>query len=172
MCKFITLGDLQQVVQIIGFIKEIYVKNDDEMSRYYKTCRQFGRISKNILKIGFSFYTANAIFLAQVTTIEYFRTGELKPCFNAYFPGIYDYSGVTKLLLLLYNYGIAALAVFSATPGDFLFFITFVHIPMISTIIRGQLDELDDILVDHQTTEWEIKIRLIQYLSMHRKLNA
>lgn len=109
--------------------------------------------------------------MTQITTVEYFRTGELKPCYNAYFPGIYEYSGVTKALWLLYNYSIAVLAAFSATPGDLLFIITFAHIPMVASIMTGHLQELDTVLADRRASERDIKRGLIQYLFMHRKLN-
>lgn len=158
-------------MQIIDFIKEIYKKNDQKTSKYYEICKRYGRISKKIFKIAFGICIANGFVMSQTTTIEYFRTGELKPCYNAYFPGIYDYSGVTKALLLLYNYTIAALAVFSGTPGDLLFIITFAHIPMVASIIRSHLQELDGGLGMVGTAECDVNRKLIQYLFMHQKLN-
>lgn len=59
-----------------------------------------------------------------------------------------------------------------APAGDMLFYVIFANVPLVSSIIQGQLNELEEVLEQPQTKLLAIKYRLLQYLQMHHKYNA
>lgn len=112
--------------------------------------------------------------LASFATFETIRTGELKPCLFLYFPGVHNYSVITSILLAAYNYMMVTLSFFCMAPGDTLFFLIFVNLPMLRTIIQSRLKHLDDVLDDEKGSYERNEARkvLIEVLLMHQRYNG
>lgn len=172
MCaRSIMPWDHQRIMEIIDFMRNLYTTNAKPTSKYYGLCRKYGRMSKNIVEIGIGFFMTGGLLVTQITTIEYFQTGELKPCLNIHYPGSHSSSGVMNVILVLYNYSLPIFGALTVIAGDLLFSIAFAHIPMAASIIQGQIQELEDDLVNPRSSERQIRVRIMQYLYMHRKFN-
>lgn len=166
------MGDLRHAMPIFEFISGIYKKNSRPNSKYYSTCKHYGDLSKMIVTIAFIIFAASSMLIAVSGVVDSLYSGELKPCGFFYFPGIHSHSLCYLIVLSLFNYGMVGLSIFVSPPGDILYFLLFVNFPMVSAVIQGHLEELNQSLVGPVTSAVDIKQRLLQYFAMHQIFNG
>jgi hypothetical protein len=156
---------------VTEFIADIYTKNSQSTSKYYGICQKFARISKWTIQVGLAVYV---VIIATVTlsgSIESVLTGVYKPTLYIYFPMIREYSTVMTIVSFVFNHATAVACIFAVSPGDMFFFLVFANMPMIPSIIKGQLEELTETLQKKDVNVIEIKHRIVQYIRMQRIYN-
>lgn len=169
--KYYLLQDLKQLIPIIEFIADMYEKNSAKTSKYYGICRQYARITKLTVKIGISLYFAAMAIITLSGTFESIIRNIRKPSMVIYFPGIHEYSTEMFATLCAYNYAMVVISFLTVLQGDMLFFVIFANVPMVPSIIRGQLEELTNVLQEKNLNVVDIKRRIQQYFQMHRRFN-
>lgn len=158
---------------IIEFFRDIYRKNSNVESTHYDTCKKYSRISNLTVNIGLLCYSAWVTVITLSGALECILTGVLKPFMKIYFPGYYEgqYSTGVFIILLLFNVSMSLISYVTTPTGDMLFFAIFANVPMVPSIIQGQLDELTAVLENKQATIKEVKYRMYQYMMMHMRYN-
>lgn len=148
--KYLFLSDLQHLLPTIDFIEIIYRNNSNPGNKYYKLCTKFGRISEFTVKIGLSSFLVLLFAAVAIETMRSILTGQIHPCFWIYFPFVHEYSTTTVVILAAYNYIMVVVDALTISPGDLLYFLIFVNILMMPTVLRDHLKELEEMLEKHQ----------------------
>lgn len=103
---------------------------------------------------------------------ESITSGEMKPCVLAYFPMVYSQAFWLLFAQSIFNYIVVIVSLIGTPPGDILYFLLFVHFPMISSIIKSQLEELNQILDEPHASVIDVKQRLLDCFEMNRTFNG
>lgn len=106
------------------------------------------------------------------TIIEYFLNDQLRPCVDIHLPLVLEEYRVIYAFVILYNYAILIGVLFTIFVLDSLLYFIFINIPLMSTIIIEQLNELQIFL--EETDDYSpkvVKFRLMQIIMMHKKFN-
>lgn len=101
--------------------------------------------------------------------IDYYLTGNITPSVFLYIIGIAKYTDEWTALLNIYNYTMLFIGTFINTATDTVIFLSIAVFPLMSTIIKGQIEELTNELEFGEMTRMEVKIRLVQIDSMNKE---
>lgn len=174
LIKYLLLGDLHRLRPLFEFLKSVYQQNSWPNSKYYKTCMEFARISHLTLVIGFSLYSFIFAQIVLFGIYESLRRAEPTPFLFIFFPFASNDNLIVYILDLLYNTIAYLTCVVTVPPADLVFFIVFANVPLISTVICCQLNELSMIIQRDEVKPLnnnDIKRFLLNYVWMHRKYN-
>lgn len=170
------MSDLQQLLPIIQFVEKIYEKNAAPTSKYYKICNIYGIISQLTVQVGFGSFLVLIAIAALWQSYQSIESGELVPCLLMYFPFVGEYTTGWLILVAVYNYLIVVIAAIAISPSDLTFFLIFVNIPMVSSIIGEDLKELNRVIgeVDgvSELKLLDAKQELLECLRLHRLYNG
>lgn len=170
--KYVLFHDLQNLLPIVAFLSDLYEKNSEPTSQYYKICQRFGRITKLTIKVGFGFYIAGTTLTFIPSILEAIIMGVYMPPMVIYCPRILDcFSTGITVSLFIFNLIMAAVVSITICPGDVMFFVMFANVPMITLIIRGHLEGLTVALEQKKVNVGVIKHRMAQYIRMQRRYN-
>lgn len=122
------------------------------------------------MKIIPSAYICTVVFFQIPSYVEYFKSGNIRPPYGAYLPGI-DLNNWTHVILIyLFNASVGLVA-FSLTAYESFLTIVFVSVSMFSKIIERELAAFGMALKRGNLSERDVNKSLIRIIAMHLKYN-
>lgn len=178
LIKYMFVDDINSLVEISKFIKDIYEKDTKSHSRFYYSilCQTYAKRTEIILKALAIGYIALHICYISVLFLHTVLNGKMVPMLRIYLPGIDTHSIGGAIFLNVLDYVSITTGYVNICCFDLLIFTIFINMPMLSLVIIGHLDELREPLLDKKDKKdkkckfYEIKKRLIQIVAMHNKL--
>lgn len=114
------------------------------------------------------------VFFA-VGAYDMWNTNGAKQIMNIYIPGVYVSSTVGIVLLAIFNTLAMVNAGMCVSPQDMLFFLVFGNVPLLSAIVRIQMEELTQMLRfkrSHAGSDAIFIMRyLMHYIGIHHQYN-
>lgn len=168
LVKYMFVDDWRLLVDIAIFIEGIYAKNSTKQNTtYYAICDKYGKLSELIVKSVALFFATFIFMIFFLTFCESVYTGHVVLPMRIYLPGI-DADTIGGIAILLINNVVqTACCILIVVSYNSLIFLIFANIPMVSLIIIGHLNELNEILGKRNRNIADIK--LLHIIFMHRK---
>lgn len=160
---------MQALIEILKYAEKIYEENSHPNQRYYKLCLRFAKLTDMTLKVIIGAYVVTALLLIAPTVYEYLATGHLTPSMHAYFVGVTDYSDYLEELLNIYNHSAVVVVMFTFVAPDILIYITFINIPLISSVFEGEVQLFEDELQkqDEERRAYDIRANQIRIIRLY-----
>lgn len=169
--KYIWMHKLRVLLPNLEFFADIYRKNSDPRSKYYAICSSFAKRSRKIMLYGYIAYSSLFVVFFFVGAYDMWRTNMKLQLTNIYVPGISEYSTTGSLLLLIPNFVMIVLGSVCVSPQDLLFFLIFSNVPLVTAIMRGQMNELTLLLRSPSGDVALVKQHFLHYIGVHHKYN-
>lgn len=159
------------MVMIMDKIIDIYAVNANTTSTTRATLlKNCATLSELVLKGGFVVYCCVGLFYLINPFYSYYVRNELVPMLPLYWP-IYDETTTIGFSMLFTNQLIiTSLTVIGIGSVDLLFIAMFVNVPVLSTIFRDNIKDLNNILREEKVNELQAKAKLRNILLMHREI--
>lgn len=164
------------LVDVIIFIEELYHRNCQLLgarnNRNYKICEKYSNICEYIVKIAYSTYGLLTLIFPLSSIIIYLTAGDKILVVPISFPSVDIQTTDGFWLMFLLQTVVVGITVCALCSFDSLLLLGIVNMRMLSEIIVGQIDELEQtIVLDPKCIATEIKHRLLNIIWMHRKYN-
>lgn len=168
--RYMVMMDLRLVMDVIGFLESIYQSNLSEIAREHALCQRFAKRSQMIVILVPVMYAMAGSFYQLPKVYLYFTTGVITPTMGVYYPTINGLEEFCAAFTQLLNVGGCIATGMVGTAIDSLVYMVFANIPMISTIIERDLDELN-VLGVQKSSPKEMKLKLLKIVKMHLDYN-
>lgn len=171
--KYLFMNDQRSMIDVINYISKIHKKNAAKTARDYDLCMKYANISQ-LLSVGIGIAYYIIAFIYQLPTVfDYIEKGTIRPSLHIYLPGVNEFDTIDMIALLLTNLILAMLGIMVLFASDTFIAINFSTIPMFSTIIRRDIDELENKLkAKKQNNSPElVKEQLVAIIKLHMKYN-
>lgn len=133
-------------------------------------CREYFKYHRWIMKMIPPLYFGVIIFYQIPSIIEYMSSGVIRPSSGIYWPILDEHKWQHLIILDTYNFASTMIAVVGLIANDLFLFVVFVHVPMVSQVVKSEVNQLQIILSSkHYVAEQELKYRFIKIILMHKK---
>lgn len=173
--KYIWMQQLRALIPNMDFIADIYRKNSVSSSKYYAICKRFARRSRQVMVYAYGLYSIGYIMFYMVAAYDMWRSNGVTQIAHIYIPHVHVYSTIGLVFLFIINSSVVAFCVLSVPPLDLLFFLIFGNVPLVSAIMRQQMDELTELLrLKRPRLSCDIRFikrHFLHYIRIHHKYN-
>lgn len=161
------MDDLRSMVEILSNFSEIYKINASKNARHFKLCTKYATISQWI--------SIGTPIIYSVAAISYQLPALVDILINILIlPDINELDVIDLSVLLLINITLINVGVIILSAYDPFVYLIFSTIPMYSTIIQREINDLTDELKVEKTdnNSLQIKKQLIKIINMQLEYNA
>lgn len=170
--RLLCIGDLQMLVNVIEFIKSIYRPNSKATALHCDICAKHSKWNRLILKILLAAYFGAGLGYQIPSFVHLAITGEFRPPFGIYLPGLDTEEWTHCLILFLFNNMFLLIGAPIVAAFDAFISIMFHNMFTVSRTIVNYIDELGTMLADESISKEEIKSKLIAIMQIHVDYNA
>lgn len=158
-------------VELMDKIIAIYAANSKTTSRKrLKLIKLFSLINEIIIKVGSALYFLAGLFYLINPIYSYYTKGELIPLIPVYMVMIDETTRNGFIALGITHMALTALTVTGSACSDFMFVTLVVNIPVMSTILVDNVEELNEILKEETVDEPLAKAKLKNILLLHKEI--
>lgn len=170
---YVFMEDLRAMVSVVKYIAELHKKNSRSNARDFKLCSRYANLSQ-LIAVGFQVMYYSVVVIYQLPAFFGVLTkGTIRPSLHVYLPGVNEFDAIDMSVLLLINvvYSIHNQTIHFAS--DPFIGINFTTVPMFSTIIQREINELMLRLKDRKARSdfKPNKEQLIDIIEMQIKFN-
>lgn len=165
--------DMRALIEIGDFIGYVYKQNSNSTLKYYYSilCNKYANLSERVIKATITVYIFVCAAFIMLRLGESFYRGKIIVAVEIHFPGIDEETYGGFAFIFFYNYAAIVAAFAISCFFNLLLFLIFANMPMVSSVIIGHLNDLNDVLLDPDCTSRDIKQRLCSIILMHYKYN-
>lgn len=161
----------RMVVDAMDKITAIYAANSKSTSRKrLKLIQLFSLITEIVIKVGSAVYCLAGLFYMINPIYTYYTKHELIPLVPVYMIFIDETTRNGFIALGITHIVFIALTVTGSACSDFMFIMLVINIPVMSTILVDNVDELNEILSEQTINVPVAKAKLKNILLMHKEI--
>lgn len=153
----------------------IYRKSSTPTSQYYEICSRFGQLSRRIMWLGYGLYMFLYVLFFIVGAYDMWRSNGESQIVHLYIPGIYVYSPIANGCLAILNTSLLTMCAIIVSPQDVLFYLVFGNVPLVTAIVRRQMNEVTELLKSKRPRSSGdvafVKRHFMHYIGIHHKYN-
>lgn len=168
------MEDLRTMVDVVKNMSKIHQQTAANSARDYQLCRKYANLSQ-LITIGFPLlYISSAMVYESPAYFDMFTRGIIRPSVNIYLPGVNESDAIDMSVLLVVNVVAHYMVLLIICGTDPFIYIIFATIPMYSTIVQRQINDLKTELDDKQKAS-DIKLlkqQLIEIIEMQVNYNG
>lgn len=159
------------IVDVMNKIIEIYAANSNSNSRKRLLFLQrIAFITEVVFKGGCFIYYIAGFFYLIAPAYAYFTRNELLPMFALFFPFIDENTNPGFAILMGIHMIFMVLAATASAATDFLFVTIIVNFPVLSTILKDNIEELSSMLGEEEVNMPLVKAKFKNILLLHRDI--
>lgn len=170
--KLFYMRQLQSLTAILDFTQSVYDKNGKDTNNYL-LCKKSASNTQKVLKsLSLAYFLIVVCYIIPSMVLSVLWR-DIQYAMDVYPPGI-DLNGCAQWKVMpfaIFNYLSRFGSLFGQIPFDTFIFVTFASIPMIVSVIIGQLQEFEMHLESGDCDATNVKFRIIQIVRMHQKYN-
>lgn len=170
--KFLFIWDLKWLVGVSEFIQSVFRLNSKVTARDYDLCAKYSEWNRFIIKFIPSAFFAGGLAYSAPAYIHLALTGEFRPPYGMYFPGLDVDQWTHRVVLCVLNFFPIMVCIPILGAFDGFICIMFINMFMISNTITNDIDELGKLLADKTLSEKETKCKLTSIIRKHLDFNA
>lgn len=149
----------------------IYEVNAKSKSRKRNIMLQkYSVITEYVFKVGFSLYCLSVLFYFIYPIYVYYEFNEIIPIVPLYLPEVDEQHLKGYIIHLVFHLICMIVTLLASAGSDFVFALIVLNIPIMSSILGDNVDELNRISGDEEPDTLMMKAQLRNILIMHQEM--